>query len=234
MHFRFYIVMIFAVCLPLFLPGCIRRTVPPPAALAEDFSCIMDIRCKGAEIRAKLTRPVMASYQFEIEAPSVLSGFKLLFDGDNFTISYLGLTCDIASAKVPAVSFAAGIKNALEAVSLRTTEYTSKNGIDTYSGQCGSGKFTVGVSADGLLKHISLPALELEAEISDFTKSPNGSSAILPAPPAPNVSVFCINVPSKNSFCHEHMITQEGVLVFGTPSCVAQSRLSAFFFKDCS
>jgi len=169
LRLRFIIVICIIICAAL-PTGCSRGKTPP-SALAESFRCNISVKYKDMEIAAKLTKRAAGEYRFELESPAELRGLALTVDSNGVTLSRYGLAFELTSG-LPDTAFAAGIRSALEAASRpNNVKAVRKDNMDVYTGECGSGRFTLCLDQNGAPVSLSLPAIRLDAGFSGFETS---------------------------------------------------------------
>ena len=148
--------------------GCQKQAEKTPP-VTQGFVCDADIHYGDLNVKALITRPVAGVCRVEIKEPAALSGMVLDLDGEKMKISYLGLAFDLSPKDMPDTSFAQALINALDSASLPGgLKLEKKDGGYVFSGQSDSGGFSIAVGPGGALKSLSIPALHLNIDFSNF------------------------------------------------------------------
>ena len=132
------------------------------------FHCKANINCNSEQISCDLshTAPGMASIQL---LSGDLNGLNYYWSGDDFTVSYSGLSAKSDDCVLPQTSFAV--------ILLQTLDYAQKSGALTkthgneFSGNLNGIDFTITAdSGTGHIQTISIPHSRITAELYDYTE----------------------------------------------------------------
>lgn len=167
-----HIPIILLIFLVIMLPSCSggRTESKAPQNIISGFSCDMTVKYNNMSISARLTRPSAGVCCIEIKDPVPLSGMTLNWSGGEFSISYLGVSVPFNEEILPDAGFSEGIINSLEAA-VRETEFEIiKSGSNyIYSAIGSSGEYSLSFDENtGVLTGISIPSINLQADISGF------------------------------------------------------------------
>lgn len=146
--------------------GCSEQLTPEKDPVT-DFSCNADVVMNDCNIKCKIFRTSEGLSEIEVTSPEELNGLKYKWLGNNYSVSYQGLTCETQSQFLPDNSFAKAIVNALNETSKpeSLTPVSSQKDSSTYSGNTDSGKFQITVdNSSGFIKELSFDDSSLTAK----------------------------------------------------------------------
>ena len=156
----------------LFLPASITNAGSLFDALTT-FSCKAKLSFGDMDATAQVTRSADGSIRVTVLEPDTLSGLQFDFANDNISLNYKGLKLDVEPSSFLASSAAGAIANSIvAAVTDKDNSVTHKDGIVTVASKSDSGSFTLTLDEKtGALKTLNVPALDLNCDFSDFSKS---------------------------------------------------------------
>lgn len=132
------------------------------------FKCKAKITYNNEQITCELshTSPKMASLQV---LSGSLNGLNYYWSGNDFTISYAGLSAKSDDCVLPQFSFAVILLQTLDYA--QKIESLTKTYANEFSGDMDGVNFTIAAdSTTGYIQKISIPDNSITAELFDFTE----------------------------------------------------------------
>ena len=161
-----------ALILLIIMPCCqaAKTETEAPRSIISGFSCDITANYNSMSISARMTWPSAGVCCIEIKEPIPLSGMTLNWSGGEFSLSYMGIEMPFSEEILPDSGFAEGIVNSLEAAVQETEFEIIKSGNEyIYSASGKSGDYSLSFDENsGILTGISVPSINLEADISNF------------------------------------------------------------------
>ncbi len=165
--------MFFSLMPVLFLllfGGCSQ--IKQQSLKAEDidfsFQCKADVTCNGQMTTCILSRPAPGIASIQLSSGD-LSGLTYFWSGEDFTISYIGLTAKSEECVLPKIAFASVLQ--------QTVDYAEQSGVLTkthgneFSGSAPGYDFTVSVNEDsGQIQKIDVPKYGITANLYDYSE----------------------------------------------------------------
>ena len=154
----------------LFLSACSPGGKEAQEPVTAGFECDIAVQYQEMDVKGHLTRRTAGSLVLEITEPSTLNGLSIEWDGEGITMKIHGLAFDIDPSALPESALGQGLLSALDAtVGQREERTQTQEGLAT-SGSITQGEFTlVSDPETGSLLSLSIPAMGLTAEFSNFT-----------------------------------------------------------------
>lgn len=140
--------------------------------VTEGFTCDAVVKYGKMQLSGTLHCPGGSVFSFTVAEPQKLNGLSLNWNGDAFTMSYLGMEWNGDAVGLPDTAFAGAIRNVLNAVSAgRLTGSPNQDGKCVIAGGSESGDYKLTVEMDGFPVSLSVPALDLEVTFQNFKVS---------------------------------------------------------------
>lgn len=162
---RRIIAVLFPLLFLILLAGCAK-----PELKAEDiivtFQCKADITCNGQKTTCSFSRaaPGIATLQL---LTGDLSGLTYFWSGEDFSISYGGLTAKSEECVLPKTSFASLLQQAIDCTE-KSGALTKTHGSE-FSGIAPGFDFTVNVDENsGQIQKISIPKYSIDASLYEY------------------------------------------------------------------
>ncbi len=159
--------LLFSVLFLLLFSGCAK-----PELKAEDidfsFQCKADLTCNGQKVTCTFSRaaPGIATVRL---LTGDLSGLTYFWSGEDFTISYGGMTAKSEECVLPKTSFASVLQQTVDCAE-KSGALTKTHGSE-FSGSASGFDFTVTVDeASGEIQKIDIPKYGITASLYDYSE----------------------------------------------------------------
>ena len=153
----------------LLLPaGCGPTGRQAADPVTEGFSCTAQLDYSGQHYVCRLTCAGGGAFTAKLSQPALLDGLTMEWDGEGFSLSYLGLERRLDGSGLPDTAFASAVRHVLQAAGEQLMDGQELSGRKLEGGS-EAGDYTLTFSDDGYPASLSLPALDLEVAFSDFT-----------------------------------------------------------------
>ena len=149
--------------LPAGCGGKARQAEP----VTEGFRCTAEMDYSGQHYVCELTCPGNGGFTAKLSQPALLDGLTMNWDGEGFTLSYLGIERRLDGSGLPDTAFAAAVRNALQSAAGQLMDGSDKGGY-VLEGGSDSGDYTLTFSSDGYPATLVVPALDLNVSFRDF------------------------------------------------------------------
>ena len=155
-----------AVLLLVAFAGCSRKEIRAEE-IDFHFQCDANIVSGEQKINCRLNRTSPGIVSVKVSSGD-LNGMTYDWSGEDFSITYSGLTAKSEGCVLPNYSFAEVLK--------QTLDYAEKSGSLTkthgneFSGKLNDFDFTVITDGDGRIKKITVPGRNFSAEFYNFTE----------------------------------------------------------------
>ena len=139
-----------------------------PAPIKKDFSAVITSEYNGEKIKAEAVAEAHNNLTLKMISPESLSGCTYTYKGGDFSLKSGELTLDSESGYLPDCAFSEALYNVLCAVNSDKAQLTAVYDQSvTYSGDSGSGKFTLNADINnGYISQIELKNINLKAVLS--------------------------------------------------------------------
>lgn len=154
-----------ALC--LLLPAGCGSAVEPADPVTEGFRCTAELDYGDRHYVCTLTCPGGGAFRLRLDQPALLEGLTMDWDGEGFTLSYLGLERRLDGSGLPDTAFAEAVREVLQTAGERLMGGDLPSG-GRLEGGSQAGDYTLLFSDDGYPAELSLPALDLEVDFKDF------------------------------------------------------------------
>jgi len=165
--------------------GCSKRTQrssPSPkdvaAVLAQPFDAKATLKLKDLVMTADINRTGPGQATVQINEPQTLSGMAFVYDGEDVSVSYRGLTVKLREDSVLVSSVAEMIVRSIDAASSGSgVDVRLDGGALTVSGESDSGRFQITLDKEnGSIATLNIPELDFECRFDDFLFRTEGES----------------------------------------------------------
>lgn len=160
------------ILLPLFLFLFLLSGCAQPESKAEDidysFQCKADITSNGQKMTCSFSHsaPGIATVQF---LSGDLNGLTYFWSGEDFSVSYSGLTAKSEECVLPQTSFASILQQAVDSAQKSGT--LTKTHGNEFSGHASAFDFTVAVDGKtGQIQKIDIPRFGITAVLYDYSE----------------------------------------------------------------
>lgn len=164
---RRIILLLFPVLFLFLFVGCAK-----PELKAEDidfsFQCKADLTCNGQKTTCAFSRaaPGIATIQL---LTGDLSGLTYFWSGEDFSISYSGLTAKSDECVLPETSFASILQQTIDCAE-KSGALTKTHGSE-FSGSASGFDFTVTVDeTSGQIQKVDIPKYSITANLYDYSE----------------------------------------------------------------
>lgn len=152
---------ILAILLMLPLSAC-AKTISHPADPVFVFESDVQITAGDQTYECRLSRQEPKTTAITISEPEELSGMIWNWNGEDFAVSYAGLTVDREKCILPSNSFIAQLAKTLDAAASPESLTTSGDGL--YYGSLNGENFTVAADLHtGTLTELEIPGRSIKA-----------------------------------------------------------------------
>jgi hypothetical protein len=156
----------FAVLLLIVFAGCSRAEVKAEE-IDFHFQCDVNIVSGEQKINCCLNRTSPGIVSLKI-ASGDLNGMTYDWSGEDFSITYCGLTAKSESCVLPTYSFAEVLKQTLDCAE-KSGSLTKTHGNE-FSGNLNGFDFTLTTDGDGRIQKITVPGRNFSAEFYNYTE----------------------------------------------------------------
>lgn len=146
------------------LAGCGQKNTVAP--ISEGFSCTADIQVGEKNYTAKILASGGGVFSAELTKPKSVKGLKFLFDGEEITVSYLGLKYTPENLPID-TGFAVVLKDVLSSVNNAAEQAVYKDGSYVVEGSANGTDYSFYVTEAGYPVKLTAPSLDLMVIFSD-------------------------------------------------------------------
>lgn len=140
------------------------------ASIGRPFEAKATIRMEELTLTADINKTAENAVTIIVNEPAALSGMRFTYDGQDITVSYLGLSVKLDQDSRLVSSMATGLINAINRASSPGGIHVrmEESGV-AVSGQSDSGDFQLMLDPqNGSIASVNLPELDLECRFNDF------------------------------------------------------------------
>lgn len=150
--------------------SCSAGTEKAEEPITSHFECDMDVQYRDMNVKGHLTRRTAGTLLLEITEPSTLNGLSMEWNGETILLKLHGLSFDVSPSALPEAALGKGLLSALDtAIGAQENRTETAEGLAT-KGSAAEGEFTlVSDPETGNLRSLSIPALELTAQFTNFS-----------------------------------------------------------------
>lgn len=150
----------FAVALLLMGTACGKKA--PREARAVDFSCDFAATCDGLAVAGTLTRYTAGTLELAFEQPATVKGLTATWDGEDVTLTMLGLSFDIDPDDIPESAIGEGVVAVLDEVLYAEAAGREQNGELVFEGEVAGGAYTLVCDGEsGFPRSLAIPESNL-------------------------------------------------------------------------
>ncbi len=157
--------MILMLILIFAFSGCVKQDISPEA-ICFNFNCKADVIIDNQKLTCQLNRSAPEIISIQIVSGD-LNGLLYDWDGENFSISYSGITAKSDNCILPKTAFAETLKQILDCA-CKEGALTKTHGNE-FSGKYNDLDFTIATDGNGQIKKITIPKRGITAELYEYT-----------------------------------------------------------------